>query len=80
MRLRSTTAVRRPARAIWQANSLPPWPLPRIRMSTCSEDTSFLRVRPVLRVSLLRLPSAWSRFARREGHGRASGDHALKSV
>src|SRR5260221_3945484 len=33
---RSTTAVRRPARAMCQASSLPPCPLPRMRISTRS--------------------------------------------
>ena len=33
---RSTTAVRRPDRAICQASNLPPCPLPRIRTSNCS--------------------------------------------
>src|SRR5215831_16849700 len=34
---RSTTAVRRPDPAICQANTLPPAPLPRIKISTCSD-------------------------------------------
>src|ERR1700754_882711 len=33
---RSTTATRRPARAMFQASNLPPPPLPRIRISKCS--------------------------------------------
>src|SRR5262249_59931953 len=44
---RSTTAVRRPDRAICQATFLPPSPLPRIRTSNCSgSDMSFLHVHP----------------------------------
>src|SRR5262245_4520124 len=35
--LRSTTAVRRPDPAICQANNLPPAPLPRIKISKCSD-------------------------------------------
>src|SRR5882762_8074174 len=42
---RSTTAVRRPDRAISQARSLPPAPLPRTKISNCSGwDMSVLLV------------------------------------
>src|ERR1700730_18813991 len=42
---RSTTAVRRPDRAMCQARSLPPAPLPRTKISNCSgSDISVLLV------------------------------------